>query len=631
MQKLLDQVDLRREWYIIKRNMMCGIVGYVGIKNPINVIMHGLSYLEYRGYDSAGLSLRHVNNSIVIKKALGKLDKLSTIMAHEDIPAKNGMGHTRWATHGIVSENNAHPHRYGQVTLIHNGIIENYLAIKQDLLSRGHDFYSHTDTEVIAHLLDELLLTHIDPLKAITNLCDKLIGSYALGIMIDAYHDHIYVAKKSSPLIVAKSKTDYYFASDQTALLDEDPDILILDDGDIGYIGINDVKIYNKYGQAKDLIFNKINIDKEIAQKNGHKYFMHKEIFEQPNTLDKVLAKRLDETGLHLDHFGIDFDLMIKAKKIDIIACGSAYFAGLIIRSYLEQILHIPINVEIASEYRYRYTYIDENTLVIAVSQSGETADTLAAFTKAYEQGALCMAITNVVGSAITRIADKSIGNFYLNAGLEISVASTKAFIAQVMALNLLAFALEKKLNILSKDNEVALYHQCQHLKHALEEMLAQDQKIRDLAQDLLRENRLLFIGRGVMFPIALEGALKIKELSYIMAEGYPGGELKHGPMATIDEHSIVIVIFSSVLPMKTMSSLAEVKARQARIISVLPKSLAHINHESYQYIYFADSLTCLEPILAAIPLQLLAYHLSDLKNIDVDKPRNLAKSVTVE
>jgi glutamine---fructose-6-phosphate transaminase (isomerizing) len=628
---MLDQVDFVVEFLRIK---MCGIVGYFGNKNALDVILNGLERLEYRGYDSAGIALRNNTgnkSSIMIKKALGKLNTLKELVTNINITSNSGIGHTRWATHGAPSFDNAHPHQYGRVSLVHNGILENHQTIKQKLIKNGHKFYSHTDSEVAAHLLDSYLKQY-EPLQALIMLCDTIQGSYAFGIMIENDHEKIYFAKNGSPLLIAKGQGEYFFASDQTALIDYQPEYYALKDLEMGFISENLIKIFDIKGQQQSIKWNPLLAKKECVQKLGHKYFMHKEIFEQPTTVDKVLSGRLFSNGINLSGFDLNFDKILKAEKIQIIACGSAYYAGLIAKPQMEAIIRLPVIVEVASEYRYRDTLTDNKTLVIAVSQSGETLDTLSALEKALSLDAMVMSVCNVLGSAIANKCENSIGNLFLNAGPEISVASTKAFIGQVIALKLFTLALAKAFGRSCHGLDKNLLQEFDLLKKNIEGILSQDEQIRSLAKMLINEPRMLYLGRGEFFPVALEGALKMKELSYIFAEGYPAGELKHGPIATIDPKMPAIVIFGSdSKSVKTNSNLQEIKARGAKIISIAPKSFYGLKEESDFLIEYGKGAPFFDAILATIPLQLLAYHLSDLKEFDVDKPRNLAKSVTVE
>lgn len=612
---------------------MCGIVGYIGKRNALTVLMEGLENLEYRGYDSAGVALLGHNGDVIIEKAVGKLQALKEKVAGRRFDCTRGMGHTRWATHGAPSFANAHPHHVGRVTLVHNGIVENHATIKQKLIEQGRQFYSNTDTEVAAHLLDTLLEdSGNQPLVAIGRLCDILHGAYSFGILLSDHPNKIFFAKNGSPLIVAKGDNEFFFASDQAALVDYQPRYSVIADLQMGYISETDAAMFDLKGVPCPIEWTPLTAKKESAQKMGYKHFMHKEIFEQPETIDRALLGRVNKNGLDFSGFDIDFDRMKDINRIHIVACGSAYYAGLIAKPMFESILKIPTDVEIASEYRYRETLTDARTLVIAVSQSGETVDTLAALTKAYQVGAMCLSVCNVLGSAIASLCEKSLGNVFINAGPEISVASTKAFVGQIATLRLLVMAIAVKLEKMNARDTSTLYADFMQLKHGIEAMLAQDEAIRAIAKDLVAEPRMFYLGRGELYPVALEGALKMKELSYIFAEGYPAGELKHGPIAIIDPGMPVIVLFGNgALSVKTASNLQEVKARGAKIISVAPVGLDGIDEESIHVIRVPQCASMLEPILTTIPLQLLAYHLSDLKGVDVDKPRNLAKSVTVE
>jgi len=617
---------------------MCGIIGYAGKKNALDIIINGLENLEYRGYDSAGLAIfsrdnNETSSSLIIEKSVGKLVALKQKIQSKHINGLSGMGHTRWATHGAPNFTNAHPHHYGRVAIVHNGILEDHHAIKQKLIEQGHVFYSDTDTEVAAHVLDSLLNEGLAPLEAISKLCDIVHGAFSFGIMIEN-DSRVYFAKAGSPLIVARGDGENFFASDQAALVDYQPLVYVLNDFEIGFVSDVDVEVFDLKGNAKKINWQRLSIKKEHAQKMGHKHFMHKEIFEQPATIDRVIAGRLDPIlGINCDGFAINFDLITRAKKIHIVACGSAYYAGLIAKTIIEKMAGIPTEVEIASEYRYREKIlVDQDTLVIAVSQSGETVDTLMAVEKALSQQAMVMSICNTLGSAIVTLCEKSAGNLYTNAGPEISVASTKAFVAQIVAFILFTMAFKKKLGRINIDEERALASEFLQLKENIKAVLLKDNMIRNLAGDLLNEGRMFYLGRGHLYPVALEGALKMKELSYIFAEGYPAGELKHGPIAIIDKGMPVVILFGSgPLNIKTANNLQEVKARGAKVISIFPKSVQSIKDESDYCFEIDDGSPLLEPILLTIPLQLLAYHLSDQKGIDVDKPRNLAKSVTVE
>src|SRR5579871_391509 len=517
----------------------------------------------------------------LIEKAVGKLNALRKRLAGKNMTGGSGMGHTRWATHGVPNLLNAHPHQFGKVTMVHNGIFENHQVIRRRLKEKGHDFYSDTDTEVAAHLLHELLVEHQDPMAALCALTDTIHGAYAIGMMVEGDQTRIYFAKNGSPLIVACNDGDAFFASDQAALVDYQPLYYALKDGEMGFIDDKGVHVFDVRGQAQIISWSKLVAKREAARLKGHKHFMRKEIFEQPETIDRVLRERLSDDGIDLSGFDLNFDAMANINQIHIIACGSAYYAGMIAKPSIESELRIPVSVEIASEYRYRDTLTDNRTLVIAVSQSGETADTLAALEKAISLGALSMSVCNVVGSAISTICARELGNLFLNAGPEISVASTKAFVAQAIALRLLTLALRKKFNRLSIAEEATLLAQFHELKDGINAILGRDQEIRQLAAKLVNEGRMFYLGRGDLLPVALEGALKMKELSYIFAEGYPAGELKHGPIAVIDPGMPVVVLFGNDgLQVKTASNLQEVKARGAKIVAIAPKSIIGIMEE---------------------------------------------------
>lgn len=611
---------------------MCGIVGYIGEQNAKDVIIKGLERLEYRGYDSSGIAIHEPNASVVVKKSVGKLNALKAHIEPFRLDGKRAIGHTRWATHGAPSDINAHPHKYGYVTVVHNGIIENYAQLKQHYLQLGHIFSSATDTEVVAHVLFDLLQEGQDILCALKSLGQILHGAYSLGIMLDHDQSRIFFIKNGTPLVVGLGNDEAFFASDQVALVDYIPDVGILEDGDYGFISKQEARVFDHSGALKHLSLKPLTAEVHAMEKMGHEHFMHKEIFEQPEVIERVLLGRIKNDMLNLDGFALNFDRIKKVKRIHIVACGSSYFAGLIARPKLEATLGLPVDVEIASEYRYRTTLTDALTLVIAISQSGETADTLAALNKAVSHGAVCMSVCNVVGSAIARCCEYSGGNLYLNAGPEISVASTKAFIAQVAALKLLTLAFEKTFSPSGIYDEATKVRGLSKLKDAIKQVLMLDASISDLAQSLINEPRMLFLGRGELLPVAFEGALKMKELSYIFAEGYPAGELKHGPIAIIEQGTPVVMAFSSdALQIKTLSNLSEVKARGAYVIAVAPQSADQVKAAADYFIALPECAPELLPILATIPLQLLAYHLSNHKGIDVDKPRNLAKSVTVE
>ena len=613
---------------------MCGIIGYIGPRNAKDVILGGLERMEYRGYDSAGLALNVAQkpNGLILQKAAGRLSVLKQKLESQDLFGESAIGHTRWATHGAPSDLNAHPQKYGRVTLVHNGIFENYLSLKQELQKAGHSFISTTDTEVAAHLLDSLLNQGHDTLKAISLLCEKVIGLFALGILIEGEPGRVYFAKRGTPLIVAQNGSESFFASDQAALVEWQPKYYALNDSEIGFIERSNVAVFDHAGQQVSFLLSPLSAKLEAIEKQGYEHFMHKEIFEQPRVIKQVLLGRIKNDEICLEGFELDFERLDHIQKIQIIACGSSYYAGLIAKTGLEARLGLPVEVEVASEYRYRHTLTDSKTLVIAISQSGETADNIAALEKALSQKALCMAVCNVLGSTIANRCGLSVGSLMLNAGPEISVASTKAFVAQVVALKLFTIALAKHRNVLSRLEEQEAIGALLKLSDHISRVLQQDQEIAALAKQLKDEPHMLYIARGELFPVALEGALKMKELAYIFAEGYAAGELKHGPIATIDHGMPAVVLFSNDnLALKTASNLQEMKARGAKIISVGPSDAPALHNDADFVIDLGLCEPWLLPILTTIPLQLLAYHLSALKGLDVDKPRNLAKSVTVE
>jgi glucosamine--fructose-6-phosphate aminotransferase (isomerizing) len=614
---------------------MCGIVGYVGKKNAVQVVMQGLSRLEYRGYDSAGIAfLPNVGHATHLQKYQGQLSVLQNHIRELDPTAIMAIGHTRWATHGVPSDANAHPHKYGRVQVVHNGIIENYAHIKNQLLAEGHHFSSETDTEVIAHLIDQQLSLNKNPLDALRTVADILRGAYSLAISLDGDPHKLYFAKLRSPLLLGRSHDGVFIASDEFALVDFGPQVAELVDGDFGYISEDEVEIFSlveKTTALRKLSWQPLRAVADQVSKGSFKHFMHKEIFEQPEAIKRALAGRVGDGKINLPGLGLDFS-KAQVKRIHIVACGSAYYAGLVAKTDLEAMLKISVDVEIASEYRYRQTLTDEHTLVIAISQSGETADTLAAIEKALSLNASCMSICNVVGSAIWRKCEGSVGNLSLNAGPEISVASTKAFTSQIVVAKLLALALAKHLGGLSADEEVSKVRALLSLPHKITDLLGSDNMVRLLASNFIDHPKMLYIGRGDLYPIAYEGALKMKELAYIFAEGYPAGELKHGPIATVDSDMPVVVLFGNDdLMAKTLSNLSEVKARGAKIISIAPMNAELVQEDSDFFIGLDEVDPFVASLMSAVIVQLLAYHLCDLKGLDVDKPRNLAKSVTVE
>ncbi|MDR3258466.1 MAG: glutamine--fructose-6-phosphate transaminase (isomerizing) [Fusobacteriaceae bacterium] len=607
---------------------MCGIIGYVGGTNKaVEVILDGLTKLEYRGYDSAGIAIIE-NGKIFIEKKSGKLENLKNVMT-TDKEAYVGIGHTRWATHGVPTDKNAHPHlSYDKkIAVVHNGIIENYSVLKEELINQGCEFTSDTDTEVVAHLYAKLY--NGNPLEAMVKLLKKIRGTYALGIVNSDDPDRIVCARKDSPLIIGIGQDKNFIASDVPAILKYTRDIIFLDNEEIAIIEQTKVTITDKNGNELKKDINKIEWDMDQATKSGYPHFMLKEIDEEPKGVEKTLEIYVNPKG-DID-FGetfskIDFD---KIEEIDIVACGTAYYAGLQGGHFLKKFAKVRTSVEIASEFRYSDPYINDKHLVIFISQSGETLDTLMALKTAREKNAKTLAITNVLGSSISREADLVI---YTLAGPEISVASTKAYITQVVMLYLLSLYIGLKKKKISKKEYDESIDKIYSLGEKIGSVFFQKEKIKKLAIEIKDKKNGFYIGRGIDEKIAREGALKMKEISYIHTEAFPGGELKHGTIALIEKDTMVIVIDTQKdMVEKMISNAKEVKARGAFVIVLTQKSFKEMEEVADRIIYIDDIDDVVAPILAVVPLQLLAYYVADAKGLDVDKPRNLAKSVTVE
>lgn len=608
---------------------MCGIIGYVGNdQQAVEVILDGLSKLEYRGYDSAGLAVVEEGRIFVDKKS-GKLSNLKESLKEKVHFANIGIGHTRWATHGVPSDVNSHPHCScdGKVAIVHNGIIENYSALKSELIEKGYKFISDTDSEVIAQLFSYFY--NGDLLETIKKVKDRLKGSYALGIIHEAEPEKIVCARKESPLIIGVGKNSNFIASDVPAILKYTRDVIFLENDEIGILEKEEVKVYDKNLNLIDKKINKIQWDMEQASKNGYPHFMLKEIEEQPEVVNKTLEFYTKEDGKEklTDLFEeIDFS---KVQEIDIVACGTAYYAGLQGANYLKKIANFKSNVEIASEYRYSDPIVDERNVVIFVSQSGETLDTLMALRLAKSKGAKTIAITNVVGSTISREADVVI---YTLAGPEISVASTKAYTAQVITFYLLSLEIALKLNKITEAEYKNYILKAYNLSGKIEEIFDSKEKIKGIAETIKDKRNGFYIGRGIDEKVAREGSLKMKEITYIHTEAFPAGELKHGTIALIENGTMVVVVATQEdMIEKVVSNIKELKARGAYIISITKNSYKDIIDVSDEVLAISDIDDILAPVLAVIPAQLLAYYTAVAKGLDVDKPRNLAKSVTVE
>ncbi|MBM4350996.1 MAG: glutamine--fructose-6-phosphate transaminase (isomerizing) [Deltaproteobacteria bacterium] len=609
---------------------MCGIVGYVGSRKTADVLMDGLKRLEYRGYDSAGIAVFH-RGKIEIRRNEGKLKKLEDLIKGEGFDGKIGIGHTRWATHGRPSDENAHPHKAGRVAVVHNGIIENYLSLKEFLKGKGRHFTSETDTEVISHLIDDFIEEGCSFPDAVRKALDKIRGSYALGILFEGDEKRLIAARKESPLVIGLGEGEYFIASDIPPLLPYTRDVIFMEDGEFAILSQEGVKVYDRKGEEILKEPKRINWTPLMAEKSGYKHFMLKEIFEQPRAVIDSIRGYLSEEmgdaifeGIHLDSASLK-----EIRRICLIACGTSFHAALVGKFLIEGFCRIPVEADIGSEFRYRNPILGKDTLLMAISQSGETADTLAALREGKRRGAVTLAICNAVESSLARDADHVI---YTHAGPEIGVASTKTFITQLVVLFLLALRIGRELGHLSLDEGKALIEALIKIPHQMEEMLKASKEVLEIAKKYLYARDFLYIGRGINYPIALEGALKLKEISYIHAEGYPAGEMKHGPIALIDrEMPVVVLATRNEVYNKMVSNVEEVKAREGRVIALASRSDQEIVKKADDMISIPETHPSLAPILLTLPLQLLAYYMADLKGTDVDQPRNLAKSVTVE
>jgi len=620
---------------------MCGIVGYVGNKQVVPLIIDGLRKLEYRGYDSAGIAVVNERQDLSIRRAKGKLRNLEEAIRLSPLDGTYGIGHTRWATHGRPTEENAHPHRdcTGRVVVVHNGIIENYLQLKERLRNSDHQFVTETDTEIIAHLIEEYLKRGDSFEKAVREATLELRGIFALSIINSEEPDTIIAVRQGPPVVIGLGDREYFVASDIPPILQHTRDVFFLGDGEIAILTKDAVRVIDFDGNSVQPAIQRITWDPIMAEKGGFKHFMLKEIYEQPRALRDTVQGRisLDSGRVFLDEMQnmteADFQ---RFSSIKIAACGTSWHAGLAGKYMIEQLARIPVDVDYASEFRYRDPVMDENTLLLVISQSGETADTIAALREAKELGAKVLAICNVQGSMIMREAD---GTILTHAGPEIGVASTKAFTSQMIALYLLGLYLGELRGALSPEQAQHHAQQLAELPMKLEHLLNESDEMEELSKEFFRSTDFLYLGRGINFPVALEGALKLKEISYIHAEGYPAGEMKHGPNALIDERLPVLFIntreegnrASELRYEKTHSNIVEVKAREGIVISVLTEGDTMSAVESDYVIEIPASSDLLSPILSIIPLQLLAYHIAVRRGCDVDQPRNLAKSVTVE
>ena len=617
---------------------MCGIVGYIGSREAVPVIVEGLRRLEYRGYDSAGVAVLNDEKCLEVRRASGKLRNLEEAIRLKPLSGSYGIGHTRWATHGRPTEENAHPHRdcKGEIVVVHNGIVENYLALRKQLTAEGHAFKTETDTEVIAHLIEKHLNGSLE--NAVRAALKEITGVFAISVIASSDPNKIVAARSGPPVVVGLGQNEFFVASDVPALLSYTRDMVFLNDGDVAILTSDGVKLTDIEGRTVRRQISRILWDPIMAEKGGYKHFMLKEIFEQPRAVKDTMLGRvgLESGRVFLDEVDISEADFRSFQQVKIIACGTSWHAALAGKYFIERLARMPVEVDYGSEFRYRDPIIPPDTLTIVISQSGETADTLAAQREAKQKGSKTLAICNVVGSMITR---EAAGSLLTHAGPEIGVASTKAFTSQLTALLILGMYLGQVRGALTPQASITLVQEMARIPGKLEQILAQNDRYDELIRDLARAHDFLYLGRGIHFPIALEGALKLKEISYIHAEGYPAGEMKHGPNALIDENLPVVVLAtrdpesqeSQLHYEKTLSNIQEVKARSGIVVAIACEGDEEVAKMADHLITIPVTRELLLPLLEMVPLQLLAYHIAVRRGCDVDQPRNLAKSVTVE
>jgi glucosamine--fructose-6-phosphate aminotransferase (isomerizing) len=612
---------------------MCGIVGYIGYREAWPIVLKGLKRLEYRGYDSAGIALINNEGLNIFKKA-GKVQELENFSEGKYLKGSIGMGHTRWATHGEPSDRNSHPHTSndGKLTIIHNGIIENYAVLKEELLSRGHVFKSDTDTEVLVHLIGDIYKKeNTDLLEAVRLALHQVSGAYAIVIMNEDQPDQLIAARKGSPMVIGVGKGEYFIASDATPIIEYTKNVIYLNDNEIAFVKRDELLIKRLDNVVQTPYIQELELKLEALEKGGYEHFMLKEIFEQARSIRDCLRGRIypNEGRVQLGGIKEYADKLKNIDRIIIVACGTSWHAGLVGEYLIEEYARIPVEVEYASEFRYRNPIITEKDVVIAISQSGETADTMAAIEMAKEKGATIFGVCNVVGASIPRLTHAGV---YTHAGPEIGVASTKAFTAQVTVLTLMAFYMAQQRGTLTQAKLVELLIELDDIPNKISKALESNELIKEIAEKFKDSRNCLFLGRGSGFPVALEGALKLKEISYIHAEGYPAAEMKHGPIALIDEEMPVVVIATKNSSYeKVISNIQEVKARKGIVLAIVTEGDTEVKKMADYVIEIPDSDEAFLPLLATIPLQLLSYHIALLRGCNVDQPRNLAKSVTVE
>lgn len=611
---------------------MCGIVGYIGNKDAYPIIINGLKRLEYRGYDSAGIAL--LNGDVRVYKKKGKVADLESFTKDKDIQGCVGIGHTRWATHGEPNDENAHPHisQNGHFVIIHNGIIENYSRLKTRLEDRGYVFKSDTDTEVLANLIEYIYIKgNVSAEIAVRLALTKVVGAYGILVACKDEQNQLIAARKGSPLVVGIGENEYFFASDATPIIEHTKSVIYLNDDDIAVVKKDEISLKTIKNVPVTPKIQKLDLDIGEIEKSGFDHFMLKEIFEQPRSINDTFRGRISiqDKSIHLGGLYEVMPKLVDAKRIIIIGCGTSWHAGLVGEYLIEEYARIPVEVEYASEFRYRNPVVNSDDIIIAISQSGETADTLAAIKMAKEAGALLLGICNVVGSSIPRETHAGV---YTHAGPEIGVASTKAFTAQVTVLTLLAILLGKERGTINEDFYNEIINEMYQIPSKIEKILKHNEDIKKIASLYKDASNFLYLGRGYLFPVALEGALKLKEISYIHAEGYPAAEMKHGPIALIDEHMPVVVIATKDKTYeKIVNNIQEVKARKGIVLAIVTEGDTVIRDMADHVIEIPDTSEALSPLLTVIPLQLLSYYIAVMRGCNVDQPRNLAKSVTVE
>jgi glucosamine--fructose-6-phosphate aminotransferase (isomerizing) len=611
---------------------MCGIVGYIGFREAYPIIIKGLQRLEYRGYDSAGVAL--LDGDMKIYKKEGKVSDLVSFVKNQSTVGTIGMGHTRWATHGAPSDRNSHPHTSndGRMSIIHNGIIENYASIKEEMIKRGHVFTSDTDTEVLIHLIEDIQKNTGNTLdEAVRIALHEVVGAYAIVVMSKDNPDEIIAARKGSPMVIGVGEGEYFIASDASPIIEYTKNVIFLNDSEMAIVKKDSLVIKTIDNVLQNPYIQELAIQLEMIEKGGYDHFMMKEIYEQPRSIHDSMRGRINAKEGFINLSGLnEYEEKFKqADRILIVACGTSWHAGLVAEYLIEDFARIPVEVEYASEFRYRNPVITEKDIVIAISQSGETADTLAAIELAKSKGATIFGICNVVGSSIPRASN---AGAYTHAGPEIGVASTKAFTAQVTVLTLLALSIAQKKGTIKKTRLIEVLTALEDIPNKVEKALQSNEEIKGISARFKDAHNFLYLGRGYNFPVALEGALKLKEISYIHAEGYPAAEMKHGPIALIDDQMPVVVIATKgTILEKTISNIQEVKARKGVIIAIVTEGDEEVRKMADYVIEIPDTEEALVPLLATIPLQLLSYHIAIMRGCNVDQPRNLAKSVTVE